>query len=71
MAKAKNAGRVSRIFDPALLVRPTIGASSTEPSLFEIRNSKFLLLRNAGVISCIKVNTKARRINVIIINFLC
>lgn len=69
--KAKNAGKLSRILFPALLVRPTMDASSTEPSLLEIRKSKFLLFSKAGVNSCIRVNNKARRINVIIINILC
>ena len=69
--KAKNAGKLSRILLPALLDRPTMDASSTEPSLLEIRNSKFLLLSKAGVNNCIRVSNKARRINVIIINFLC
>ena len=41
MASAKNAGKLSKILDPALLVRPTTGASSTDPSLFEKRKSKF------------------------------
>ena len=71
MASAKNAGRLSRILDPALLVRPTMGASSTDPSLFDMRKSKFLLFRTAGVKSCIKVNNKERIINVIIAIFLC
>ena len=69
--KAKNAGKLSRILFPALLVRPTMDASSTEPSLLEIRKSKFLLFSKAGVNNCIRVNNKARRINVIIINVLC
>tara|TARA_B000000532_G_scaffold22447_1_gene15304 strand:+ start:520 stop:684 length:165 start_codon:yes stop_codon:yes gene_type:complete len=51
IASAKNAGKLSKILLPALLARPTIGASSTEPSLLEIRNSKFLLFSKAGVIS--------------------
>ena len=49
MASAKNAGKLSKILDPALLVRPTTGASSTDPSLFEMRKSKFLLFSTAGV----------------------
>ena len=47
MASANNAGKLSKRLDPALLVRPTTGASSTDSSLFEMRKSKFLLFSTA------------------------
>ena len=63
MASAKNAGRLSRILDPALLVRPTMGASSTDPSLFHKRKSKILLFRTAGVKSWNKFNNNLAKLN--------